>query len=336
MASPALTSSLRSGRTYFNARFAAARRIHPELEPDDFLQLLGTAVDGLAVAVEKVRADRLNEVIAAAFDAALELAGQKLAGPGSRLSVIEEAWNRILPAAAAVVAVAPGRVIPAVCNAAHQIASTAGARPRQWIAAMEALAPRCADPEVFLKLGVLCAWRGGLAHYRRAALEAADALDEALTLAALEARPGCSWPDLRERLAAEPWFDPAAAREDRPALNAVAQVGAFKGFGGLFLEPPLVASAEDRFFVRSDGECWLLTADVFGATFHRASIQEFDAAKGASRLPASLQVAGSRVAYQGEHFEFPELGEFTSGAASATTLALTSDLTHSILLMALR
>jgi len=334
--SPALTSILRSGRTYFNAQFAAARRIHPELEPDAFLQLLGTAVDGLAVAVEKVRADRLNEVITAAFDAALELAGQKLAGPGSRLSVIEEAWNRILPPAAAVVAVAPGRVIPAVCNAAHQIASTAGARPGQWIAAMEALAARSADPEVFLKLGVLCAWRSGLAHYRRAALVAADALDEALTLAALEARPGSSWPDLRERLAAEPWFDPAAAREDRPALKAVAQVGSFKGFGGLFLEPPLVASAEDRFFVRSGAECWLLTADVFGATFHRASVQEFDAAKRASRLPSSLQVAGSRVAYQGEHFEFPELGEFTSAAPSATTLALTSDLTHSILLMALR
>ena len=144
MPSPALISILRSGRADFNSRFAAARRIHPELEPGAFAEFLGTSVDELVLAVEKVRADRLGEVTMAAYDAALELVGQKLAGPGARIASIEEGWRRILPKAASVVATSPGRLIPAVCNAVHQLASTPGARPTQWIEAMEKLWPRSA------------------------------------------------------------------------------------------------------------------------------------------------------------------------------------------------
>ena len=60
--SNALASVLRSGRADFNARFVAVRRIHPDLDPGAFADFLRTAVDELARAVEKVRADRLGEV----------------------------------------------------------------------------------------------------------------------------------------------------------------------------------------------------------------------------------------------------------------------------------
>src|SRR5687767_6242558 len=174
MVSTSLASILRSGRADFNARFVAARRIHPDLDPGAFADFLRTAVDELARAVEKVRADRLGEVTMAAYDVALELVGQKLAGPGARLASVEEGWRRILPKTASLVASAPGRLIPAVCNAVHQIASTHGARPAQWIAKMEKLAPECVDAEAFLKLGQVAAWRAGLAHLRSGAIAAAD------------------------------------------------------------------------------------------------------------------------------------------------------------------
>ena len=121
-----------------------------------------------------------------------------------------------------------------------------------------------------------------------------------------------------------------------PDFKADPKAGSFKGFGGLFIEPPLVVSSGEHFLVRSESECWLLTADVFGATFHRASIKEFETAKGDRRFPSGLQVKGSRVVFNGSRFEFPALGEFTSAAANATTLALTSHLTHSIVLAALK
>jgi len=336
MPSPALVSILRSNRADFNARFAAARRIHPDLDPGVFGEFLATAVDELVQAIEKVRADRLGEVTIAAYDAALELVGQKLAGPGSRLPYIAEGWRRILPKVPSVVAISPGVVIPAVCNALHQLASTPGTRPAQWIETMANLGPQCGDADSFLKLGQLCAWRAGLAHFRSGAIAAADALPESRVLAALGVKSGSSWADLRKQLLADPWFDPGNPANATSTIRAVAQVGSFKGFGGLFIQPPQVAALGEQFLVRSDTECWLLAADAFGATFHRASVEDFEAARRDHPLPPGLKVTGSRIIFQGERFEFPALGEISTAAANATTLALTSGLTHAIILVALK
>jgi len=339
MISPALVSILRSGRADFNARFAAARHVHPDLDVGAFSGLLQTAVDDLVRAVDRVRPDRLGEVTIAAYDAALDLVSQKLAGPGSRLAPVEQGWRRILPVSAALVATAPGHLIAAVCNAIHQLASTPGARPTQWIETMETLAPQCADADSFLKLGQVAAWRAGLAHFRVGALDAAEALPETLRLASLGAGPGRSWVQLRERLQANPWFDPAteptAETKAAQGLRVVAQPGSFRGFGGLFVEPPLVASAGDEFLARSDNACWLLTADVFGATFHRVALEAFETASREQRLPEGLQLKATTVVLNGRRIEFPALGEFTSAATNSTTLALTSRFTHSVILVAL-
>ena len=339
MIHPALASTLRSGRAEFNARFAAARHDHPDLDAAAFSEFLQTAVDDLVRAVDRVRPDRVADVTMAAYDAALDLVSQKLAGPGSRLAPVDQGWRRILPAAAALVATAPARLIAAVCNAIHQLASTPSARPTEWIETMATLAPQCADAESFLKLGQMAAWRAGFAHFRAGALAAATALPETLALAALGASPGLSWAQLRERLQTNPWFDPATdsavAEKEGKALRVVAQPGSFRGYGGLFVQPPLVASAGNDFLARSDNACWLLTADVFGATFHRASLDDFEVASREQRLPPGLQVKGTRVVLNGKRVEFPELGDFTSAAANSTTLALTSRFTHSIMLVAL-
>src|SRR6185436_12872804 len=208
-------------------------------------------------------------------------------------------------------ATAPVVLIPAVCNAIHQLASTPGARPRQWIEISERLGPKCADADMFLKLGQLAAWRAGLAHFRQGAIAAADALPAQLALAALDAESDSNWSHVRAQLLASPWFDPAAAAKESSPVRVVAQVGSFRGFGGLFVEPPMVASVGEHFLVRSNSEYWLLTADVFGATFHRASIEEFEAATREPSGPPELQINGSQVALNGNRIELPELGEIT-------------------------
>ncbi|HEX3625894.1 MAG TPA: hypothetical protein VH280_10765 [Verrucomicrobiae bacterium] len=336
MPSPAFISILRSDRDEFNARFAAARHLHPDLEPDVFGEFLTTTVDELAQAVEKARADRLGDVMIAAYDAGLQLVGQRLAGPGSRFPCIEEAWRRVLSNAAPVVATAPGQLIPSVCNAVHQLASTAGARPEQWIDAMEKLGRECEDAATFLRLGQLCAWRAGLAHFRNGALAAADALPESLVLTILGAKIRTPWPAMREQFLASPWFNPGNETKPSSAVRAVAQVGTFKGYGGLFIEPPTVTASGEQLFARSDSEYWLLTADIFGATFHRSSVKEFETANQTPKLPHGLEVKGSRIAVAGERLDFPELGEIASAAANTHTLAITSRLTHAITLIALK
>jgi hypothetical protein len=103
----------------------------------------------------------------------------------------------------------------------------------------------------------------------------------------------------------------------------------------LFVEPPRVVSCGSDFLVRSGGDCWLLAADIFGATFHRITIAEFDSAAQSSRIPPELRVSDANVMWRNKRVELSIDGMVTSSAANATTLALTSSLTHSVLLVAL-
>ena len=181
----------------------------------------------------------------------------------------------MLPAVAPLVAGAPDRILGAVSNALHNLATTPGARPEDWLTALERLGPECKDPDTLLRLGQVAGWKAGLAHFRASALAAADALPNSLALAAVGAPASGEWSEVRKRLLADPWFDPATpavATAQTKRLRVMTQAGAFRGFGGLFPEPPRVAGTGDHFLVRSGEECWLLTADLFGATFHRSSI----------------------------------------------------------------
>ncbi len=338
MLSEAFASVLRSGRAEFNAQFAEARRAHPDLDGAAFAAFLGTEADGLVRAVGQVHPERVAEVAMVAYEAGLELVGQKLVGPGARHPWVGEGWRRVLPALAPLVAVAPDRIVGAVSNALHNLATTPGARPEEWLTALERLGPECKDPDTVLCLGQVAGWKAGLAHFRSSAIAAADALPDSLALAAVGAPASGDWSEIRKRLLTDPWCDPAAppaAETPTKRLRVLAQAGAFRGFGGFFLEPPRVAVAGDHFLVRSGQECWLLTADRFGATFHRSSVAEFESALHHTKLPAGLRVADSKVAWGDERFEIASLGKFTSAAANATTLALTSDLTHAVVLLAL-
>src|SRR5262249_29609935 len=148
------------------------------------------------------------------------------------------------------------------------------------------------------------------------------------------------WAEIRKRLLADPWYNPSAAASagngQASRVQVMARAGAFRGFGGVFVEPPRVASAGEHFLVRSGEGSWLLTADVFGATFHRSNLAEFESAEKTTKLPAGLRVSDSKLSWKDERFEIGGLGKFTSSAANDTTLALTSELTHSVILVALR
>lgn len=319
-------SVLQSGRAEFNARFAEARRLYPDLDSDAFSQFLRTTLNDLAGEVEKVAPTRAVDFVMAAYDVALELIAQRLVGSGARVSVIEDGWNRILPKIAPMLAESPESILQSVSNALHHLSTTPGAREADWVAEMERLGPQCEDANAFLTLGQVVAWHAGLAHFREGALAAADALPEALALGAVGAGNGAKWPEVKGRLLADPWFDPAAS--EQRGLRVATRAGGFRGFGGLFVEPPTVASLKGQFFAWTNDSCWLLTADAFGATFHRATPEEFDAVrkqpenKQNARMAAKLDFVG-------------DLGEITSAATSTTSLALTGSHTHAILLVAL-
>jgi hypothetical protein len=334
MVSDAFASILRSGRSDFNQRFAAARRQFPDLQPDAFSEFLETHVAEIVRAVEVIDdGSHVGQVVDIAYDVSLSLIGQKLAGPHRRLSFIDDGWRRIFPKITRLVATDAATLLPAISNALYQLDSSPGARPAEWIDAMERLGPECPDSATLLRLGQLLSWRSGLSHFREPALAIADSLPPTLTKSALNIRTDAEWSTIRGQLESSPWYDPQ--KSDLPApLELMMRIGAFRGFGGLFPTPPLVRSAGDSLYVRSGDDYWLLKADIFGATLHRSSVHESEG--GQSSLPDGLQVTGDSISFKGQKRTIPDLDRFTSAAVTSTTLALTSSLTYAIVLLALK
>jgi hypothetical protein len=326
MVSEPLAFVLRNGRDALNARFAAARRQYPALDGEAFRAFLETTVDPLAQATHAAAPDSLAEVVMAAYELGLELAGQRLVGSDARHPLIEQGWRALASTAVPLVARAPRLVLAAWCNALHQLATTPGARPGAWIDAMSALAPRCADPATFLKVGQVRGWLAGLAHYRQSALAVCDGLPEPLALAAVGAAG--SWAAVRDRLNRDPWFVPGG---DGPGAQLV---GAFRGLGGLFRSPPRVALRAGQLVVNSAEDWWVLAADAFGATFHQA-LPEERSAEFTTGLPTGVQVTEGSVEVRGRALDVPVAGALTSVAADGVTLALTSSLSHAIVLLPL-
>ena len=319
---------LRSSRDELNTRFAEARQRHPSLAADELMGFLTDVVDPLVSAVAAVCPDRSDAVGLAAYELALELVGQRLVGQLARGTAIDATWRRLLPAAARLVAADPSRVLGSLSNAAHQISATPGARVAAWVDDMTRLATSCATVDELLRVGQVAAWRAGMAHFRHGAIAAAASLPQPLALLAVDAAPDRVWAEIQSGLLASEWFDPARPEDTRASatassLRTVATVGAFRGFGGVFGVPPQVTHAAGNFHVSSGDECWILTADLYGATFHRV-------AAGEARLPRPLETPPSGV-------RLPDgPGVVTSVASSATTLAVTRSLTHHVILIALQ
>lgn len=336
--SPVFAQVLASGRAEFNRRFLEARRPYPDLTPERFGAVLTDLADPLVQAVETACPGSAASVGPVVYDATLVLAGQRLVGPGARHSWVTQVWTQLLPALADKVATDPERLITSLTHAVCHLAVAPAARPQEWISVMAALGPQTESTDALLALGQVVAWRAGLAHFRAGALVAADRLPSPLAVAALQAPVSSSWSALRPKLAADPWYAPAR-RADSGRLRVVGRVGAFRGFGGLFVQPPTVTATGGQLVAHVGPEAWLLVADVFGATFHRVDASEGGAiaSRRAGDLPSGLTLTGSLVTRGTERLDFSDLGRLTSFAIAdgGQTLALTGDGTHAVVLVAL-
>jgi hypothetical protein len=327
---------LRANRERLNSLFLMERHIRPALEGRAFIDLLRTTIAPLADAIAHVEPSSTGETLETLYILALDLLGQELLGGKSRYPFITQGWQMLFPSLAKHIAAAPRQVTGALTNALYNLSLTPGARPAEWLETMSAAGPRCSDVETLLRLGQVAAWRAGLAHYRYGALDLCMKLEPALACAALRIAPiitPASMDPVLERMTVEPWLDPAEAAEPRSRrseLTLVARVGAFRGFGGLFLAPPLVGAAGSQFIVRDGDNRWLLTADFFGATFHRSDTSKVSQGSGPFQLDRSGKVTLGRASKV-----FSELADFTSVAANENTLAVTSPLSHAVYLVAL-
>lgn len=319
MLAPPLADFLRSRRVACNARFAAARYRWPRLDAGDFSLFLRDQLSPLSTALAAASPAHVPIVLEPAYELGLQLVAEKLAGPSALHSNLNRLWNEVFPPLAAIIAWSPRRLLGSLSNAAHHLSSTPETRSDHWRARLVTLAPHCTQAEELLILAQLLAWRAGLAHYRSSALAAADSLPPALALAALEAPPGLAWPQVRDAHLANPWFGYDSGHRPLDATTLSRRLGTFRGFGGAFLSPPLVTRSGSQLLVLSGDEAWILVADAFGATLHRAAPDEVAAAEppSASHTQSARLPAGHTPAS-------------TTTLAATTTYALTSAQSHSI------
>jgi hypothetical protein len=336
-------SVLAERRARFNGLFAEARLARPTLDGDAFKDVLARLVAPLVERVAAVDPAQAGPVADALYVLALDLTGRDLLGPRARHPAVLQGWTWLLPELAPRLAEAPRRLPGAVTNALYHLALTPGARPDDWMLAVAELSPLCADVSELLAAGQVAAWRCGLAHFRLGALDVCARLAPPVAALALglDAPPADLQLILR-RLRADPWLDPrraAAPADGEPYLRLVARAGAFRGFGGHFIAPPTV-TCPGGLFVVGDGErLWTLTADRFGATFHR--LEAMPGAGEPPPAPADPAAPGVRITRSGKiswgkaSAVFPELESHLSHAASAHTLAVTTPLSHAVFLVAL-
>src|SRR6187402_1373440 len=123
MLSEAFAGVLRSGREHFNREFKSAQRKYPELDGGSFGAFLASAGDPLVQATAARRPESAGAVALAAYDVALELVGQRLAGPRARHDLLDLGWRQVLPPVAELVAHAPFQILSALSNALHQLAA---------------------------------------------------------------------------------------------------------------------------------------------------------------------------------------------------------------------
>ena len=137
-----------------------------------------------------------------------------------------------------------------------------------------------------------------------------------------------------DALLADPWLEPADALADKPRrLQLVRRAGAFRGFGGLFMAPPMVSCPDGQLVVLDGDNHWLLFADRFGTSFQRTEALPAGRRKqGKTRFKVEMD---GRVSCDGERASFPVVARSQSSAANATTLAVTTPLSHSVFLFAL-
>jgi hypothetical protein len=306
-----------------------------KLDAAAFLEHLATTVDPIVRGVANVFAERAEATAIALYDLSLELFAEGLLGPEARPPWVQEAWRRLLPALPTLMAREPLRLTACITNAVVNIAATPGARPQGWIDGLLSVGPHCHDLPALVECGKILAWRAGMAQYRTGALAAAEGLAPRLAGLALGLGGELSAEQLRhviERLEADPWQLPKAAvapPSKSVAIRQVARAGAFCGFGGPFLRPPVVSSGGGR-LIASDGEgSWRILADAFGVVL----LRDDNVAANSERPPIKIDKAG-KVLWNGEVASFPDLREPVSWAGNDHTLAVTIATSHHVFLLA--
>lgn len=311
-------------------------RLHAgaKFQPADFLTQLDQAIGPVLMEILPRFPERAGMALTGLSDVVLDLlvAGQLRNGITTPISpLMSRLWSRLLPRLATPIAIDPKRVVASLSNALIQIAQESPRVADRWLQNLIGISDELQSVDSVLHAGRFLAWTSGLAHYRKSVLEYAATMPVELlhlclagslpatgtagltNAVSVNSGPGENGREWIERLQKDPWSGVVASQET-PNWRRVGHVGAFRGFGGRLLAPPLVWSDEAGLLASDGKQIWRVHADRFGAIMTRL---DGDSVEGQPWKSATKPTRGKWLA------AIPELGNATSFANDGNTLVWT-------------
>jgi hypothetical protein len=332
----AFAAALHGRRDEFNARFAHARRLRPELDGEAFKAFFAQSTEALVMRVQQLDPAAVDALVCSAYDIALELVAQRLVGPAAPLSAITRGWQELAPAAGQFLRDQPHAVLRALSNALHHLGGYGAAAVTRWLTVQQGCLPLCSDLDLWLRAGQVSSWLCGMAHYRAPALRLLADMQPALQRALLDLPADADSTAVLAELALSPWSVPGQASPGRKP-QVIRQIGGFTGFGGPFLCPPVVAACGADLYLRAGEHCWALFVDAWGEHLQRITAERFqDAALAQSLLPAGWSLHGADLRVGKHVLNFSAAGALSSYACNGHTVLLSHSASHRISVIAVR
>lgn len=315
---PAFRAALERGRKRFNAALAEAAS-SGAFDAEAFLASFAAASASAVEAAGLAAPDAVDALFELALSQARRTGGAFLPPAG---------WAGLLTALGPRFAADPARLAPSLYNALHNLERFPGARPAEWAERLGAASAACPDSSAVLTAGRALSWLCGMAHYREGALAALESLPAAAAAAALGVS-AARIPAVLGALKADPWA--GIDGEAGGVLKVVHRVGGFRGFGGPFLAPPVIAFMDGVVYARSGSDVWRLHADRFGAALTRTASGPW---KSAAPVEGFELASDGRVGHAGRWSRIAELSGASAWTSDGRSLAATLPLSHFVYVVA--
>lgn len=317
---------IEQNREALNHRYLQRRAQGAKLEDSSWLFHLRQRILPIVEAVATVLPEGCNRTLNDLYDVSLDLfaVGHFSESTGILARALSQLWEFTLPRLAKQLARDPRRVSGSLSNAVLSIAQSHPESVDRWLTTLNRAGPLANTVDQLLQIGQVAAWSAGYPEYRTAAVKLAQSLTVETVRSIFQCPASISDPEFTELLGrwlVDPWAS-AETTVNSPTIVCVGCCGAFRGFGGVFLEPPRVFLAGQQLMATDNHSVWQVVADCFGQSFHRVdTTADLSRRKPAKSVP-QIDALGL-VSWHHHSLSCPDLANSTSQAFDGKTLAVT-------------
>jgi len=311
-------------RELLNQMFRRRKAFGTKIDSQAWSQHVGETVLPVVQAVQHIAEERARTTLIDLYEVSLDLFAAGHFSESGNSPTLMQLWKEVLPCLAKTLSRSPKRIAGSFSNAVVALTMESPEIAKRWLGSLQRICGACETPQQLLDVGKVLAWTSGMAIYRHPALVLTQDIHISLLRRLFEVSDTVSENHIRQWLTdldSNPWYRrPFDKKAGQAKVQQVSRCGAFRGFGGLFLEPPVLFLHDGQIFVSESRNVYQLVADSFGYAFQRMA--NFEPKKHSQSTTASINAQGL-IRWQGcDNFQ-SDLVDVSSQAYDGNTLAIT-------------